>query len=57
MSCILFASLILNTGYAVGADRYNNYYGMILKTTDGGTTWNKLTYETTQELYSVCFTG
>jgi photosystem II stability/assembly factor-like uncharacterized protein len=29
---------------------------MILKTTDGGTTWNKLTYETTQELYAVYFT-
>jgi hypothetical protein len=40
----------------VGADRYNNYYGMILKTTDGGTTWNKLTFETTQELFSVYFT-
>jgi hypothetical protein len=40
----------------VGADRYNNYYGMILKTTDGGTTWNKLTFETTQKLYSVFFT-
>jgi hypothetical protein len=39
----------------VGVDRYNNYYGMILKTTDGGITWNKLSFETPQALYSVFF--
>jgi photosystem II stability/assembly factor-like uncharacterized protein len=39
-----------NAGYAVGTG------GTILKTTDGGTTWNPLASGTTASLNSVCFT-
>jgi photosystem II stability/assembly factor-like uncharacterized protein len=39
-----------NTGYQVGDS------GIILKTTDGGTTWNSLTSGTTKKLNSVFFT-
>lgn len=40
-----------NTGYVVGRT------GTILKTTDGGTSWNALNIGTTHTLYSICFTS
>ena len=42
-----------DTGYAVGAEGSN---GIIIKTTDGGTTWNILPTETDNPLSSVFFT-
>ena len=42
-----------NTGYAVGAEGSN---GIIIKTTDGGTTWNILPTEADNPLLSVFFT-
>jgi photosystem II stability/assembly factor-like uncharacterized protein len=49
------------TGYAVGDtgnSSYVNLYPVILKTTDGGNTWNKLSYTDTEGIYlsSVFFT-
>jgi photosystem II stability/assembly factor-like uncharacterized protein len=41
------------TGYAVGGDNYTS--GVVIKTTDGGTTWSAQSIITTSELYSVSF--
>ncbi|MCK6614130.1 MAG: YCF48-related protein [Ignavibacteriaceae bacterium] len=44
------------TGYAVGGSiASGNTFGNLLKTTDGGMTWNKLSFSTTTRIYSVCF--
>ena len=46
-----------NIGYAVGSNMSSGGIGIIIKTTDGGSTWLKISDDTIPGLKAVCFTS
>jgi photosystem II stability/assembly factor-like uncharacterized protein len=46
-----------NTGFAVGSTLTFGGDGIVLKTTDGGSTWSKISADTIPGLKAVCFTS